>query len=88
MMEVYSSFRRIGAAVYSYIQPGEIFGSFLSQCYVEMKERMDQEVKGLSEAGLVTQRPSYVIMPLRDLKERKIDYAPMVKSMLEVETDL
>jgi DNA-binding Lrp family transcriptional regulator len=88
MMEVYSSFRRIGAAVYSYIQPGEIFGSFLSQCYVEMKERMDQEVKGLSEAGLITQRPSYVIMPLRDLKERKIDYAPMVKSMLEVETDL
>jgi hypothetical protein len=45
-------------------------------------------VKGLSEAGRIAQRPSYVIMPLRDLKERKIDYAPMVKSMLEVETDL
>ncbi|AET64618.1 Lrp/AsnC family transcriptional regulator [Methanothrix harundinacea] len=88
MMRIYSSFRRIGAAVYSYIQPGEIFGSFLSQCYVEMKERMDLEVKALSEVGLVEERPSYVIMPLRDLKVRKTDYAPMVKSMLEVETDV
>jgi DNA-binding Lrp family transcriptional regulator len=88
MMEVYSTFRRIGAAVYSYIQPGEIFGSFLSQCYVEMKERMDQEVKTLSEAGLVTERPFFVIMPLRELKVRKIDYAPMVKSMLDIDTEI
>jgi len=88
MMTIYSSFRKIGAAVYSYIQPGEIFGSFLSQCYVEMKERMDLEVKNLSEAGLVEERPSYVIMPLRELKVRKTDYAPMVKSMLEVESDV
>lgn len=88
MMTVYSSFRKIGAAVYSYIQPGEIFGSFLSQCYVEMKERMDQEVKTLSEAGLVSERPVYVIMPLRELKVRKIDYAPMVKSMLDIETEI
>jgi DNA-binding Lrp family transcriptional regulator len=88
MMEVYSSFRKIGAAVYSYIQPGEIFGSFLSQCYVEMKERMDLEVKMLSEAGLITERPMYVIMPLRELKVRKTDYAPMVKSMLDIETEV
>lgn len=88
MMKVYSSFRKIGAAVYSYIQPGEIFGSFLSQCYVEMKERMNLEVKTLSEAGLVTERPTYVIMPLRELKVRKIDYAPMVKSMLGIETEV
>ncbi|HPJ30419.1 MAG TPA: Lrp/AsnC family transcriptional regulator, partial [Methanothrix sp.] len=76
------------AAVCSYIQPGEIFGSFLSQCYVEMKERMDQEVKTLSEVGLVEERPTYVIMPLRELKVRKTDYAPMVKSMLDIETDI
>ncbi len=88
MMRVYSSFRKIGAAVYSYIQPGEIFGSFLSQCYVEMKERMDHEVKTLSEAGLIAERPNYVIMPLRELKVRKIDYAPMVKSMLDIETEI
>ncbi|MGC9514065.1 Lrp/AsnC family transcriptional regulator [Methanocrinis sp.] len=88
MMEVYSSFRRIGAAVCSYIQPGEIFGSFLSQCYVEMKERMDNEVKKLSEVGLITERPTCVIMPLRELKVRKIDYAPMVRSMLNIETEI
>mgnify|MGYP001186186057 CR=1 FL=1 len=88
MMRIYSSFRKIGAAVYSYIQPGEIFGSFLSQCYVEMKERMDLEVKTLSEAGLITERPTCVIMPLRELKVRKIDYAPMVKSMLGIETEV
>ena len=88
MMTIYSSFRKIGAAVCSYIQPGEIFGSFLSQCYVEMKERMDLEVKKLSEAGLVEERPTYVIMPLRELKVRKTDYAPMVRSMLDIETDI
>jgi DNA-binding Lrp family transcriptional regulator len=88
MMKVYSSFRRIGAAVYSYIQPGEIFGSFLSQCYVEMKERMDLELRTLAEAGLIEERPLYVIMPLRELKVRKVDFAPMVKSMLEVEADV
>jgi len=88
MMRVYSSFRKIGAAVYSYIQPGEIFGSFLSQCFVEMKERMDLEVKKLSEAGLINARPICVIMPLQELKVRKIDYAPMVKSMLDIETEV
>jgi hypothetical protein len=53
-----------------------------------MKERMDLEVKKLSEAGLITERPMYVIMPLRELKVRKMDYAPMVKSMLDIDTDI
>jgi hypothetical protein len=53
-----------------------------------MKERMDLELRALAEAGLIEERPLYVIMPLRELKVRKVDFAPMVKSMLEVETDV
>jgi len=88
LMRVYSSFRRIGAALYSYIQPGEIFGSFLSQCYIEIKDGMDKEIRALTEEGLILKRPRHVIMPLRDIKVKKIDYAPMVKSMLNISKDI
>ncbi|MHC1630704.1 MAG: Lrp/AsnC family transcriptional regulator [Methanotrichaceae archaeon] len=88
LMKVYSSFKNIGAALYSYIQPGEIFGAFLSQCYPDLKERMDQEIKYLTQEGLIQGRPQHVIMPLREIKIEKIDYASMVKSMLAVSKEI
>ena len=88
LLAVYASFRRIGAALFNYIQPGEIVGSFLSQCYIEMKNGMDREVRSLTDMGLIQNRPMHVIMPLMSLKVNKIDYAPMVKSMLGVKKDV
>jgi len=88
LMRVYSSFRNIGAALFSYIQPGEIFGSFLSQCYIEMKNGMDDVVRTLTEEGLIQERPAHVIMPLKSLKVNKVNYAPMVKSMLDVSKEI
>jgi len=84
LAKVYQAFRRIGAPLYSYLQPGEIFGAFLSMGYPELKSRMDQELRSLSAEGLIRERPMHVIMPLEEIKETKIDYAPMVAKMLGV----
>jgi len=84
LARVYKAFRRIGAPLFSYMQPGEIFGAFLSTGYPELKSRMDQELKSLSAEGLIKERPSMVIMPLSEIKATKIDYAPMVSKMLGV----
>jgi len=81
---VYQAFRKIGAPLFSYLQPGEIFGAFLSTGYPELKSRLDGELRSLSAAGLITERPMLVIMPLSEIKATKIDYAPMVAKMLEV----
>jgi DNA-binding Lrp family transcriptional regulator len=84
LAKVYRAFRRIGAPLYSYLQPGEIFGAFLSTGYPELKSRMDQELRALSAEGLIKDRPLHVIMPLGEIKETKIGYAPMVAKMLSV----
>lgn len=84
LTRVYKAFRRIGAPLFSYLQPGEIFGAFLSTGYPELKSRMDQELKSLSMDGLIIERPTMVIMPLSEIKATKIDYAPMVSKMLGV----
>ncbi len=81
---VYKAFRSIGAPLFSYLQPGEIFGSFLSTGYPELKSRMDQGLRNLSTQGLIIKRPTHVIMPLSDIKFTKMDYAPMVAKMLDV----
>lgn len=85
MMRVYSSFRSIGAALFSYIQPGEVFGSFLSHGYPDLSMRMNKVIRHLAEDGLIQERPLHVIVPLREIKVKKIDYAPMVKEMLGVD---
>jgi len=84
LSRVYRAFRRIGAPLFSYMQPGEIFGSFLSTGYPELKSRMDKELRALSAEGLIKERPMLVIMPLSEIKSTKIDYAPMVSKMLDV----
>jgi hypothetical protein len=84
LSRVYKAFRKIGAPLFSYLQPGEIFGSFLSKGYPELKSRMDQELRALSAEGLLIERPELVIMPLAEIKATKIDYAPMVAKMLGV----
>ncbi len=84
LSKVYKAFRKIGAPLFSYLQPGEIFGAFLSTGYPELKSRMDGELRTLSMDGLITERPMLVIMPLSEIKATKIDYAPMVAKMLEV----
>ncbi len=84
LAKVHRAFRKIGAPLFSYLQPGEIFGAFLSTGYPELKSRMDQELRSLSVEGLITERPMMVIMPLSEIKATKIDYAPMVSKMLGV----
>ena len=84
LSQVYQAFRKIGAPLFSYMQPGELFGAFLSTGYPELKSRMDLELRNLSAQGLITERPMLVIMPLSEIKSTKIDYAPMVAKMLGV----
>ena len=84
LSQVYQAFRRIGAPLFSYLQPGEIFGAFLSTGYTELKSRMDKELRALSAQGLIKERPMLVIMPLTEIRASKIDYAPMVAKMLDV----
>ena len=88
LSRVYQAFRKIGAPLFSYLQPGEIFGAFLSTSYPELKSRMDGELRTLSRQGLITERPMLVIMPLSEIKATKIDYAPMVAKMLEVSKEI
>jgi hypothetical protein len=85
---VYQAFRRIGAPLFSYLQPGEIFGAFLSTGYPNLKSRMDKELRALSAQGLIKERPMLVIMPLTEIKASKIDYAPMVAKMLDIEKEI
>jgi DNA-binding Lrp family transcriptional regulator len=86
--KVYKAFRKIGAPLYSYLQPGEIFGAFLSTDYPELKSRLDREVRNLAKEGLISERPMLVIMPLDDVKITKIDYAPMVGQLLDVAKEI
>ena len=88
LSQVYQAFRRIGAPLYSYMQPGEIFGAFLSTGYPDLKSRMDKELRALSAKGLIEERPMLVIMPLTEIKASKIDYAPMVAKMLDVSKEI
>ncbi len=85
---VYQAFRRIGAPLFSYLQPGEIFGAFLSIGYPDLKSRMDRELRTLSAQGLIKERPMLVIMPLTEIRSIKIDYAPMVAKMLDIEKEI
>jgi DNA-binding MarR family transcriptional regulator len=85
---VYQAFRRIGAPLFSYLQPGEIFGAFLSTGYPELKSRMDKELRTLAAEGLIEERPMLVIMPLSEIKASKVDYAPMVAKMLGIEKEI
>ncbi|MCJ7445558.1 MAG: Lrp/AsnC family transcriptional regulator [Methanotrichaceae archaeon] len=82
--KVYKAFRRIGAPLFSCLQSGNIFGAFLSMGYPELESRMNKEVRTLSSEGLIRERPEMVIMPLTEIKATKIDYAPMVASMLDI----
>jgi DNA-binding Lrp family transcriptional regulator len=88
LAKVYDAFRKVGAPLFSYMQPGEIFGAFLSTGYPELKSRLDAELRNLSAEGLVTERPMMVIMPLSEIKATKIDYAPMVAKMLDVTKEI
>jgi len=56
LSRVYRAFRQIGAPLFSYLQPGEIFGSFLSTGYPELKSRMDRELQNLWANGLIAER--------------------------------
>jgi hypothetical protein len=84
LSRVYKAFRRVGAPLFSYLQPGEIFGAFLSTGYPDLKSRLDLEIRNLAAEGLISERPMLVIMPLREIKATKIDYSTMVGQMLGV----
>jgi DNA-binding Lrp family transcriptional regulator len=84
LSRVHAAFRKVGAPLFSYLQPGEIFGAFLSSGYPELKNRMDIVVRDLAAQGLIAERPMLVIMPLREIKVNKVDYSPMVGQMLGV----
>ncbi len=84
LARVYRALRNVGAPLFSILQPGEIFGSFLSTGYPELKSRLDAELRNLWADGLVSERPMLVIMPLSEIKAAKISYSPMVAKMLGV----
>ena len=88
LSRVYKAFRKAGAPLFSYMQPGEIFGAFLSTGYTDLKSRLDRQVRDLATEGLISERPMLVIMPLNDIKMTKIDYAPMVGQMLGVSKEI
>ncbi|HOT08033.1 MAG: hypothetical protein A4E45_00034 [Methanosaeta sp. PtaB.Bin039] len=79
-----SSIRGMGAPLFSYVQPGETFGAFLSSSYLDLKQRMDASMRSLASQGLVKGRPELVIMPLEEIGATKMDYAPMVAEMLDI----
>jgi hypothetical protein len=84
LSRIYKAFRRVGAPLFSYLQPGEIFGAFLSTGYPDLKSKLDLEIRNLASEGLINERPMLVIMPLREIKATKIDYSTMVGQMLGV----
>lgn len=88
LSRVYKAFRRVGAPLFSYLQPGEIFGAFLSTGYPDLKSRLDLEIRNLAAEGLISERPILVIMPLREIKATKIDYSSMVGQMLGVAKEI
>jgi hypothetical protein len=88
LSRVYKAFRRVGAPLFSYLQPGEIFGAFLSTSYPDLKSRLDLEIRNLAADGLISERPMLVVMPLREIKMTKIDYSPMVGQMLGVAKEI
>jgi DNA-binding Lrp family transcriptional regulator len=88
LSRVYKAFRRVGAPLFSYLQPGEIFGAFLSTGYPDLKSRLDLEIRNLAADGLISERPMLVIMPLQEIKMTKIDYSPMVGQMLGVAKEI
>jgi len=49
---------------------------------------MDKELRALSAQGLIKERPMLVIMPLTEIRSIKIDYAPMVAKMLDIEKEI
>jgi DNA-binding Lrp family transcriptional regulator len=85
---IHRAFRRAGAPLFGYLQPGEIFGAFLSTGYPELKSRLDREIRALSQEKLIDERPSLVIMPLREIRMTRIDYAPMVAEWLGIDKDI
>lgn len=84
LAKVHNAFRRIGAPLFSYLQPGEIFGAFLSTGYPELKSRMDKEIRDLSAEELIRDNPTLTIMPLGEIKYTNVDYSPMVSKMLGI----
>jgi DNA-binding Lrp family transcriptional regulator len=84
LSRVYKALRRVGAPLFSYLQPGEIFGAFLSTGYPDLKGKLDLEIRNLASEGLIDERPMLVIMPLREIKATKVDYSTMVGQMLGV----
>lgn len=88
LLKVHRAFRKIGAPLFSYIQPGESFGAFLSEGYPDLKKRMDLALKELFEQDLIDKRPMLLMMPLSDIGTAKIDYAPMVAELLGIHKEI
>jgi DNA-binding MarR family transcriptional regulator len=88
LLDVHNSLRRIGAPLFSLFQPGSAMGSFLSHSYPELKRNMDIELRALAEQGLIDDGTRHVIIPLREIKVKKINYSPMVREMLGIGKDI
>jgi DNA-binding Lrp family transcriptional regulator len=88
LIRVYNSLKNIGAPLFNFIQPRDAFGAVLSSSYPELKRRMDAETRFLTEQNLIDKRPLHVIVPLREVKFRKIDYSQMVKVMLDIRKEI
>lgn len=88
LFNVHNSLGRIGAPLFSLLQPGSAMGAFLSHSYPELKRNMDVEMRALAEQGLIDDGPRHVIIPLREIKVKKISYSPMVREMLGIDKEI
>jgi DNA-binding MarR family transcriptional regulator len=88
MITAKKALRKMGAPLFNYIQQGEVFGSFLSSSYPDLKKRVDSGVMEMAQQGLLEERPKLVIMPLSEIAFTKVDYAPMVARMLGITKEI
>lgn len=78
----------MGAQLFYYMQPGDVCGAMLSSSYSDLKDGLDAFVNSAFEMDLIDGRPYTVIMPLRAMVVKKLDYAPAVAEMLGIEKEI
>lgn len=86
--DVGSLLSMMGSHLFYYIQPSDVCGAMLSSSFSDLKDGIDAFIKNTSERGLIDGKPYIVIMPLRAMRVKKLDYAPAVAEMLRIEKEI
>ncbi len=80
--------RNIGFHLLYYLQPGDVCGVMLSPSYTHLKGCLDALVHDALEMDLLCEDPYTMIMPLRTMALKKLDYAPVTAEMLGIKKEL